>query len=708
MRKLLILFLIASTVFAQERYAPIKKYSGSGVPSAPVLALPADGATGTTLTPTLSWNASLGAVSYRTQVSTVNTFASTVFDQSPIASTSVPASGLSYSTQYYWRVNATNPGGTSDWSSTRSFTTTVAPPPIPAPPVLATPAAGAINQPIALTFVWNVSANATEYRFQIASNTSFSSPMYDQLGLTVTTTPISGLPNNTTLYWRVNASNISGTSAWAAYRSFITIPASVPTAPILATPANGATGISTSPTLTWNTSATATSYRAQVSIDPAFGTTVYNQGSIVGTSAGISGLAGSTTYYWRVNATNAVGTGGYSTIWQFTTGVVSAAPLQVAYYPTWCYGANSRKMHPRTGVPWSRIDILVSFAATFRDSWPYFGPVGGGVAADSLDIQYGLGSSLGYGAYGNWLDTLVRTGHSYSKKVIVCWGVIGGGSHTVFSDSATLEVAVYNIAHWVQRKNMDGADIDWEYPDSATNHGRYLRFMRRAFDALNDGKHYLVTTCSVNENTVYGSDNTPNSCDAAVDYYLCQLYSNWSVNAGGHNVFTWISPQGNTSCPNQDGPYSWANTGAAAMVAHGHPKAKCMNLFPMYGYEMTGTTAYCSTAPGDDGGTPWTDLESSLTKGGVKTWDNTAKEYMISGTATSSISGLRLSVGVGQQFTISYGDTGAARARARWVIDNGYPGMGLWELSISQRVIDAPASDTQNPGEAIIWHVFNP
>ncbi|MGA9364042.1 MAG: OmpA family protein [Bacteroidota bacterium] len=103
-------------------------------PLPPVLATPTNGATGVATNPTLTWNASSGATSYRLQASTDSTFASTTADQSGITTTSYPLSGLANSTEYYWHVNATNSGGTSAYSTTWSFTTG-APPPPPVPEV---------------------------------------------------------------------------------------------------------------------------------------------------------------------------------------------------------------------------------------------------------------------------------------------------------------------------------------------------------------------------------------------------------------------------------------------------------------------------------------------------------------------------------------------------------------------------------------------
>ncbi|MFH0989187.1 MAG: hypothetical protein V1799_04125 [bacterium] len=93
------------------------------LPAAPTLISPVNGATNVSTAPTLSWNASPGATSYRIQLSTNSTFSSTPFDQSGLTSTSFAVPGLVTNTTYYWRVNATNSIGTGEWSPYRSFTT---------------------------------------------------------------------------------------------------------------------------------------------------------------------------------------------------------------------------------------------------------------------------------------------------------------------------------------------------------------------------------------------------------------------------------------------------------------------------------------------------------------------------------------------------------------------------------------------------------
>lgn len=188
-------------------------------PAAPVLASPADGATGVPIPAALSWNASSGATSYTVQVSTNSGFTSFVYNQS-VTTTSASVGGLAGTTQYFWRVSASNGGGMSAFSAVRSFTTASAPP--PAAPVLSAPISGATNVSRSPTLSWNASSGAASYQVQVSTSSIFDILVYDQSGITGTSTTVSGLGSRVTYYWRVNATNSSGTSGWSSTWDFKT------------------------------------------------------------------------------------------------------------------------------------------------------------------------------------------------------------------------------------------------------------------------------------------------------------------------------------------------------------------------------------------------------------------------------------------------------------------------------------------------------
>lgn len=120
------------------------------VPAAPVHSSPADGATECPITQAVAWLASAGASSYGLQVDDDSGFGSPLVNVSGLTALSYSNSGLNTNTPYYWRVNATSGGGTSDWSAAWSFTTVN----IPAARTQIYPGDGMTvpNQPVA--FAW--------------------------------------------------------------------------------------------------------------------------------------------------------------------------------------------------------------------------------------------------------------------------------------------------------------------------------------------------------------------------------------------------------------------------------------------------------------------------------------------------------------------------------------------------------------------------
>jgi hypothetical protein len=330
------------------------------VPVAPVLLTPANNSTNVSLTLTLDWNTSIGAATYCLQVSTDPNFGSTVINICGLVNSgyAVPTGFLLNSTLYYWRVNATNPGGTSGWSEAWNFTTAPAPPPMTTLVLPANNATG-VTQPV--TFKWRKLPTATSYHIQVSLNATFTAVVVDDDAAdTVYTIPQGGLSGTTIYYWHVLGSNAGGPGPYADPPFHFTTAVAPPAPPVLTNPPNHQVAVPiTGQVFSWNSSAGATSYRIQISLSPTFSSTVVNQvtGASTTYTHNTPALLNNTTYYWRVNATNAGGTGNWSTVWDFTT-IEATLPAPVLLSPP-----NSSINVPLTPIMnWT----LVSGATAYR------------------------------------------------------------------------------------------------------------------------------------------------------------------------------------------------------------------------------------------------------------------------------------------------------------------------------------------------------
>ena len=136
-----------SPILSFQIYTPV-------VIEAPELKAPDDGATTSTLRPSLTvTNAArtgpAGAIQYLIEVATDPTMAAKVvavpINEGPAETRFTLESDLSYSTRYYWRAKAMDTGHEGPYSKIRSFTTLAAP---VAPPVPPSPPGGAAGDQI--------------------------------------------------------------------------------------------------------------------------------------------------------------------------------------------------------------------------------------------------------------------------------------------------------------------------------------------------------------------------------------------------------------------------------------------------------------------------------------------------------------------------------------------------------------------------------
>jgi hypothetical protein len=192
------------------------------------------------------------------------------------------------------------------------------------------------SQPVTLT-VANGSAvdpnEVLDYLFEVATDTNFTNKVAIKnaaQGAGQTSTTLSTLPGGSTYYWRTRVSADGSTGSFTPGLSFSIGPAVIINAPVVLAPAAGANVATNRPTLTV-TNVTRSGpvgtmvYRFEISTLPTFATIALTgtvtEGTAVTSFTPTTPLGYSTTFYWRVRATDVASgvSGTYSTASTFVT-----------------------------------------------------------------------------------------------------------------------------------------------------------------------------------------------------------------------------------------------------------------------------------------------------------------------------------------------------------------------------------------------------
>lgn len=234
--------------------------------------------------------------------------------------TSYADTGLADETAYFYRVAATNVDGNSDYAPEASATTLSIPPLAPFGLATTTLALDTIR----LGWTDN-SYNETGFRIERSLSSGSGFVVIATVGSGVTTFDDTGRPASSTYFYRIAATNSVGASPYSAVVSGTTVPPSPPAVP---TGLTATVGIGTQINLTWTDASNnelgfklqrktgAGGTYAQIAALPA-GTTSYSD----------VGLAGNTTYFYRIVSTNLGGDSAFSTQTSATTPVIGTVTM---------------------------------------------------------------------------------------------------------------------------------------------------------------------------------------------------------------------------------------------------------------------------------------------------------------------------------------------------------------------------------------------
>ncbi|KAI0355450.1 glycoside hydrolase family 18 protein [Trametes cingulata] len=248
----------------------------------------------------------------------------------------------------------------------------------------------------------------------------------------------------------------------------------------------------------------------------------------------------------------------------------ASAPLYAAYYPDW----SSDQIPPNT-LDFSKFDIILFAFATPNSS---------------STISFDSGST-------STLKTLVSSAHNsgHGTKVVLSIGGWGGSywfSQTM-SSAANRSTFVNACVSAVNTYNLDGIDIDWEYPGesgagnphSSADSANLLSFFKSLRSALGASK---IISAAVTQLPWVGANGNPLT---DVSAYAAQMtyanIMNYDVFGAGSSPGP-NAPLGNL-CGNSSLPQYSAQAALAQWTAAGFPASKLVLGLPLYGYVSQST-----------------------------------------------------------------------------------------------------------------------
>ncbi|MFZ2414781.1 MAG: stalk domain-containing protein [Minisyncoccia bacterium] len=173
---------------------------------------------------------------------------------------------------------------------------------IPAIPVPALPASGSsieTSYPIQITLIWVPVSGATGYNVTFAATADFVTPIFS--AMTTANQQVTPYLNyGVNYFWKVQAINSAGTSAWSVNQTFILVPRT----PVSLLPANGAAFFLGSPVnLSWQYTPPYPSwfgFMTEVAYEPTFAEPYIVARGVTITSNFVFNPPGMGNYFWRV------------------------------------------------------------------------------------------------------------------------------------------------------------------------------------------------------------------------------------------------------------------------------------------------------------------------------------------------------------------------------------------------------------------------
>lgn len=276
-------------------------------------------------------------------------------------------------------------------------------------------------------------------------------------------------------------------------------------------PVNGSFVVSTSITLNWNSVATASSYDIYLGTTAIPATVIASNVTSTSYTYTIPATP-NTTYYWYALPKNSGGsaTGCTGTIQSFTY-IVITTPSTLGYYVVG-YLPSYRLLSDIPDVKFRMTNVVIYAFYAVNGSGTLTAPASGTTLADA-----------------------VTKSRANNAKILLGINDGAGDGKTNFRNMASTAAGrtnfIKSIMTVVRANNLDGVDMDWEYP--TTSDGSDITFtalMKELSDTLHrDGRYYLSAAITAGKYAGGARDAIKNEIFPYVDFFNIMAYDDFST-----------------------------------------------------------------------------------------------------------------------------------------------------------------------------------
>ncbi len=255
---------------------------------------------------------------------------------------------------------------------------------------------------------------------------------------------------------------------------------------------------------------------------------------------------------------------------------------------------------------------------------------------------------------------LIAATHQANKNILISLGGFGqsDGFAPMAADSAARKKFVENLVNYCIDGGYDGADIDWEFPQTTADRANLTTLIKEIREGFNDNNPGLLLTMVAVPGDFNGHWHDYPALAAYVDWFNLMTYDfhgPWFSHAG-HNAPLFQPP--NDFDGSVDTGLKYLNR------TRGIPKEKINLGLPFYGREFNSAVLYGPSTGGND--LPYNAIAPNLAAGWQYHWDDISKVPYLTNPTNSKLT--------------TFDDSLSITMKCDYAKQNGLAGVMIWAL----------------------------